>query len=141
MTGITLTAASKMFLLEPFLRLSEEQQAYGRCHRIGQIKPVQVTTYFSPISVESRLLEWRKRAAENGPKSDTTTNVVYNMDKSDSSVDGDEDDDDDEVEEKDKEEHDIQNQTRFLLNIQETDRTDGTESTRHTLRIISRVVD
>jgi hypothetical protein len=131
LTGITLTAANRMFLLEPFLRLSEEQQAYGRCHRIGQTKPVQVTTYFSPISVESRLLEWRKRAAENGPKSDTTTNVVYNMDKSDSSVDGgaDDDDDDDEVEESNKEEHEIQKQTRFLLNIHKTDRTDVTAST------------
>jgi hypothetical protein len=125
-----LTAASKMFLLEPFLRLSEEQQAYGRCHRIGQTKPVQVTTYFSPISVESRLLEWRKRAAENGPKSDITTNVVYNMDESDSSVDGDDDDDDDdEVEDSDKEEHEIQKQTRFLLNIKKTGRTDVTALT------------
>lgn len=99
--GITLTSACKMFLLEPFIRLSEEQQAYGRCHRIGQEKPVHVTTYFTPLSVESRLLEWRKQAAEKGPKSQTDANIIY-VDDSDES---------------DSEDDEELHQTRFLLNI------------------------
>jgi hypothetical protein len=127
-----LTAASKMFLLEPFLRLSEEQQAYGRCHRIGQTKPVHVTTYFSPISVESRLLKWRQRAAaQTGRQSShattTTHNAVYH------NLDDESDDDDDDVteeQEEEQEENEILNQTRFLLNIRTTnDRTtDNTAS-------------
>lgn len=57
--GLTLTAASKLFLLEPFLKHEEEKQAYARLHRYGQQKEVTCKVYFSPVSVESRLLEWR----------------------------------------------------------------------------------
>jgi SNF2 family DNA or RNA helicase len=32
-SGLTLTAACKMFLMEPFRRYEEEAQAYARCHR------------------------------------------------------------------------------------------------------------
>lgn len=52
-----------MFLLEPFLRYEQEQQAYARCHRYGQTKPVHCKVYYVPLSVESRLLEWRKQAS------------------------------------------------------------------------------
>ena len=61
-SGLTLTAASKMFIMEPFLRVEEEQQAYARCHRYGQQHAVEVKCYYTPVSVESRLLSWRKRA-------------------------------------------------------------------------------
>lgn len=73
-SGLTLTAASKIFLMEPFNRQEEENQAYARCHRYGQTKDVHVKVYYAPVSVESRLLRWRKRSAEkfaapnNGPK-------------------------------------------------------------------------
>eukprot|EP00977_Amphora_coffeiformis_P027521 scaffold34618_cov159-Amphora_coffeaeformis.AAC.12 len=59
--GLTLTDASKMFLMEPFLRYEEEQQAYSRLHRYGQTKKVECKVYFAPVTVESRLLEWRKK--------------------------------------------------------------------------------
>jgi hypothetical protein len=57
----TLTAASKMFLLEPFSKHEEEKQAYARLHRYGQTREVYCKIYFAPVSVESRLMEWRKR--------------------------------------------------------------------------------
>ena len=63
-SGLTLTAACKLFLLEPFQRIEEEQQAYGRLHRYGQPKDVTVKIYYAPVSVESRLLRWRKTAAQ-----------------------------------------------------------------------------
>jgi len=63
-SGLTLTAACKLFLLEPFQRIEEEQQAYGRLHRYGQSKDVFVKVYYAPVSVESRLLRWRKTAAQ-----------------------------------------------------------------------------
>lgn len=63
--GLTLTAASKMFLMEPFLRQEEEHQAYARCHRYSQKHIVSVKVYYTPVSVESRLLEWRKRAKDS----------------------------------------------------------------------------
>jgi len=103
-SGLTLTAASKMFLLEPFLHQSEEQQAYGRLHRYGQEHPVDVKVLYTPVSVESRLLEWRKRgAAALGENSNTK--IVYALDESD---------DEDDFEDIPEEETD---QTKFLLGI------------------------
>ena len=74
-SGLTLTSACKMFLMEPFLRYEEEQQAYARCHRYGQTKPVHCKCYFAPVSVESRLLEWRRRA--KGTSTLQEPSVVY----------------------------------------------------------------
>lgn len=63
-SGLTLTKASKLFLLEPFSRQEEEQQAYARLHRYGQTKDVHVKIYYAPVTVESRLLKWRKRSVD-----------------------------------------------------------------------------
>jgi len=57
--GLTLTCAQHMFLLEPFFRRGEELQAINRCHRIGQDRPVLVTTYFCGQTMEERLLAYR----------------------------------------------------------------------------------
>ena len=72
-SGLTLTAASKIFLMEPFNRTEEEAQAYARCHRYGQTNDVHVKVYYAPVSVEARLLRWRKRSGgkfttNNAPK-------------------------------------------------------------------------
>jgi hypothetical protein len=78
-SGLTLTAASKIFIMEPFSRVEEEQQAYARCHRYGQRQPVHVKCYYAPVSVESRLLEWRKRAfsESRGNVTQPETQIVY----------------------------------------------------------------
>lgn len=76
-SGLTLTASCKMFIMEPMSRWEEEQQAYARCHRYGQENPVHVKCYFAPVSVESRLLEWRKRASERPAGNTTDTKIVY----------------------------------------------------------------
>lgn len=59
--GLTLTASSKMFIMEPFRKHQEEKQAYARLHRYGQTREVECKVYYAPVSVESRLLEWRRR--------------------------------------------------------------------------------
>jgi SNF2 family DNA or RNA helicase len=41
--GLTLTAASRVFLLEPGLDPAIEQQAVARVHRIGQEREVLIT--------------------------------------------------------------------------------------------------
>lgn len=43
--GITLTAASRVYLMEPCLDPAVEVQAAGRIHRLGQTKPVHVIRY------------------------------------------------------------------------------------------------
>ncbi|GKZ00609.1 hypothetical protein MPSEU_001013100 [Mayamaea pseudoterrestris] len=73
--GLTLTAASKMFILEPFIKHEEEKQAYARLHRYGQTKEVICKVYYTPVSVESRLLEWRKRIG--GSITHTDGNILY----------------------------------------------------------------
>lgn len=105
-SGLTLTAACKMFLMEPFLRFEEEQQAYARCHRYGQNRAVHYKCYYVPISVESRLLEWRKNASgsEHSIGSlEQSPQVVYSTFEEDKEVEGEQDSED--------------NQTAFLLGL------------------------
>jgi hypothetical protein len=64
--GLTLTAASNMFMLEPFLCAADEAQAANRCHRIGQKRAVSVTTYFTRGTVEERLLAYRAHEGGGG---------------------------------------------------------------------------
>lgn len=121
-SGLTLTAACKMFFLEPFVRQEEEQQAYARCHRYGQIHAVHAKVYFTPVSVEARLLEWRKQE-KSAMRGSSDTKVVYSdiMEVDDSDDENvemeteDDDDDDDVVIQEDEEDT---NQTRFLLGLE-----------------------
>jgi len=57
--GLTLTAARSMFLLEPMLLASDEQQAINRCHRIGQTRACRTFAYYLVGTVEERLLAYR----------------------------------------------------------------------------------
>lgn len=98
--GLTLTAASKMFIMEPFLKHEEEKQAYARLHRYGQTQPVDCKVYYAPVSVESRLLEWRKKASSSGK---TEEKILYAPLRNDAPASSKDDEDD---------------QTRFLLGLQ-----------------------
>lgn len=111
--GLTLTAASKMFLMEPFTRMEEEQQAYARCHRYGQEHAVHVKCYYAPCSVESRLMDWRKRAAERPSGATTDTKIVYSPIAANDD-DGTSDDDEAFIENETAAEED---RTRFLLGL------------------------
>lgn len=55
--GITLTAASHVFLMEPCVNPSDEVQMAGRIHRLGQTKQVFVTKFVYDYSFESNILE------------------------------------------------------------------------------------
>jgi len=44
--GVTLTAATRVFLMEPFMDPAHEVQAAGRIHRLGQLKDVFVKRYW-----------------------------------------------------------------------------------------------
>ena len=64
-SGLTLVEASKIFIMDPMLHAEEEQQIHGRCHRFGQKRPVEVVTYFTPVSCESRILSLRSDINKN----------------------------------------------------------------------------
>eukprot|EP01050_Picozoa_sp_SAG11_P002629 SAG11_NODE_135_length_15131_cov_9.906599_8_plen_1752_part_00 len=58
--GLTLTRASRCFLLEPCLNEGTELQAFNRIHRMGQTKSVQIVTFCIKDTIEERLLQMRK---------------------------------------------------------------------------------
>jgi superfamily II DNA or RNA helicase len=63
-TGLNLTAADHIFLLDPWWNPAVEDQAADRAHRIGQVRPVVVHRLIAQDTVEERILELhsRKRA-------------------------------------------------------------------------------
>ncbi len=56
-TGLNLTAADNVFLLDPWWNPAVEQQAADRAHRIGQLRPVIVHRLVARETVEERILE------------------------------------------------------------------------------------
>ncbi|XP_077988188.1 helicase-like transcription factor [Glandiceps talaboti] len=56
-TGINLTAASRVFLLDPAWNPAVEDQCFDRCHRLGQTREVIVTKFVVKDSIEERMLE------------------------------------------------------------------------------------
>ncbi|MCX5745520.1 MAG: DEAD/DEAH box helicase [Proteobacteria bacterium] len=71
-TGLNLTAADHVFLVDPWWNPAVEDQAADRAHRIGQDKPVMVYRMVARDTVEERILELqdRKRALANAALSE-----------------------------------------------------------------------
>ncbi len=71
-TGLNLTAADHVFLVDPWWNPAVEDQAADRTHRIGQDKPVMVYRMVARDTVEERILELqaRKRALANAALSE-----------------------------------------------------------------------
>jgi SNF2 family DNA or RNA helicase len=63
-TGLNLTAADHVFLLDPWWNPAVEDQAADRAHRIGQERPVLVHRLVAEATVEERMLalQEKKRA-------------------------------------------------------------------------------
>jgi SNF2 family DNA or RNA helicase len=63
-TGLNLTAADHVFLLDPWWNPAVEDQAADRAHRIGQDRPVMVYRMAAKDTVEERILalQLKKRA-------------------------------------------------------------------------------
>ena len=55
--GITLTAATRVYLFEPCLDPSMEMQAAGRIHRLGQTKDVLVKRLVYRNTIEASILK------------------------------------------------------------------------------------
>ncbi|CAM9858108.1 unnamed protein product [Ectocarpus sp. 6 AP-2014] len=57
--GLTLTAASTVYMLDPVWSAADEAQALNRAHRIGQTHTVRCVVFYMKDSVEERLLALR----------------------------------------------------------------------------------
>ncbi len=60
-TGLNLTAADHVFLLDPWWNPAVEDQAADRAHRIGQDKPVMVYRLVAKDTVEERILKLQEQ--------------------------------------------------------------------------------
>jgi SNF2 family DNA or RNA helicase len=63
-TGLNLTAADHVFLLDPWWNPAVEDQAADRAHRIGQDRPVMVYRLVAEETVEERILALQQHKRE-----------------------------------------------------------------------------
>ena len=66
--GITLTAATRVYLMEPCIDPAHEQQAAGRIHRLGQHKDVLCKRFCMRDTYEQQVVELHARL-KNGSAS------------------------------------------------------------------------
>lgn len=59
--GLNLTAASRVFLMDPAWNPASEDQCFDRCHRLGQTKDVIITKFVIEDSIEERMLELQEK--------------------------------------------------------------------------------
>lgn len=59
--GLNLTAASNVFMMDPWWSFAIEAQAIDRVHRMGQIRDVNVTRFVVKDSIEERMLRVQDR--------------------------------------------------------------------------------
>ncbi|KAG8079555.1 hypothetical protein GUJ93_ZPchr0007g5958 [Zizania palustris] len=59
--GVNLTAASTVYLFDPWWNPGVEEQAMDRVHRIGQTKEVKVVRLIVKCSIEERMLELQEK--------------------------------------------------------------------------------
>ncbi|KAK6338952.1 hypothetical protein TWF696_009752 [Orbilia brochopaga] len=63
-TGLNMTAASHVIIIEPWWNPFVEEQAIDRAHRIGQLRPVMVHRLIIENTVEDRIRELQDRKRE-----------------------------------------------------------------------------
>ena len=63
--GLTLTAASRCFLMEPCINEGTELQAMNRIHRMGQTKKCHIVTFVAKNTIEERLLQLRQQRKDD----------------------------------------------------------------------------
>jgi superfamily II DNA or RNA helicase len=81
-TGLNLTAADHVFLMDPWWNPAAEAQAADRAHRIGQERPVMVYRLVSQGTVEERILglQEKKRALFEAALSEAGTATAITRD-------------------------------------------------------------
>lgn len=62
--GLNLTAASRVYLMDPWWNPSVEHQAVDRIHRLGQTKPVYTIRFVAKDTIEEKILQLQQHKAE-----------------------------------------------------------------------------
>jgi SNF2 family DNA or RNA helicase len=63
-TGLNLTAADYVFILDPWWNPTTESQAIARAHRIGQDKKVMAIKFITRGSIEEKILKLQDRKSK-----------------------------------------------------------------------------
>ena len=63
-TGLNLTAADYVFIIDPWWNPASEMQALSRAHRIGQDKQVMVYRFISDNSVEEKIMDLQNKKSQ-----------------------------------------------------------------------------
>ncbi|MCB9706598.1 MAG: DEAD/DEAH box helicase [Myxococcales bacterium] len=81
-TGLTLTAADNVFLVDPWWNPAVEDQAADRAHRIGQDRPVLIQRLVAEETVEEKILalQERKRALADAALGDADQAIALTRD-------------------------------------------------------------
>lgn len=83
-TGLNLTAAEYVFMLDPWWNPAAENQAFDRAHRIGQTKNVFVYKFITKNSIEEKIIALQNEKTElfekmidnDNPLSDISVNQI-----------------------------------------------------------------
>lgn len=62
--GLNLTAASKVFMMEPQFNPQAEAQAVDRVHRLGQQREVEIVRFIMRDSFEEQMLKMQEKKTE-----------------------------------------------------------------------------
>ncbi|XP_052404180.1 helicase-like transcription factor [Carassius gibelio] len=62
--GLNLTAASRVFMMDPAWNPAAEDQCVDRCHRLGQSRDVVITKFIVKDSVEENMVKIQKKKQE-----------------------------------------------------------------------------
>nr|XP_019963813.1 PREDICTED: helicase-like transcription factor [Paralichthys olivaceus] len=73
--GLNLTAASRVFLMDPAWNPATEEQCIDRCHRLGQNKKVIVTKFIVKNSVEENMVKIQRQKQDLVEKAFGSTNT------------------------------------------------------------------
>ncbi|XP_034531101.1 helicase-like transcription factor [Notolabrus celidotus] len=73
--GLNLTAASRVFLMDPAWNPATEEQCIDRCHRLGQNKKVFVTKFIVKDSVEENMVKIQRQKQDLVEKAFGSTNT------------------------------------------------------------------
>lgn len=63
-SGLNLTAADYVFILDPWWNPASERQAIARAHRIGQHKKVMAYRFITENSIEEKILKFQEKKQE-----------------------------------------------------------------------------
>jgi SNF2 family DNA or RNA helicase len=81
-TGLNLTAADYVFLLDPWWNPAVERQAMDRTHRIGQDKPVFVYKFITKDTIEEKIINLQeKKQKVSDDILDTEVHFVNNLEE------------------------------------------------------------